>query len=347
MRLHNSPTVKFIGTVSIPSILLWLATIAGMTLSVMSVLKICTGPCSEAAKFTIFKMDFGWFGIAYFTALAVALGFRRWFTWSDSILAALVFSAVGAEVRFVWLQKFVIGKWCPICLWIATAVWTAAAILLYEKRKKLKFFGGGMKTYLKHAALMVTALIIGLCMAIIGVRKEAEGAGTDLYLGKTDSQTVVYFISDWFCPGCRKIEPDIEKMYPEIAKMAKIGFVDFPVHPETSNFTPYHLQFLAYEKGKYIQLRRALHELSMKTKSPTNEDVQAAIAPYGVKLRQLNFMDVVSGMKLNESIYRGFGVRATPSVVVTNTKTKKTRILVGDNQITRQAVKNAIVEVGK
>ena len=201
--------------------------------------------------------------------------------------------------------------------------------------------------YLKHTALLVFAFVAGLSCAIIGVRKEAEGAGIDTYLGKQDSQTIVYFISDWFCPGCRRIEPDIEKMYPEIARMAKIGFVDYPIHPETSNFTPYNLQFLVYEKGKYIQLRRALNELSLKTKAPTNEDVQAAVAPFGVKLRQLNFMDVVSGMKLNESIYRGFGVSATPSVVVTNTKTKKTRILVGDNQITRQAVRNAIAEVGK
>ena len=204
-----------------------------------------------------------------------------------------------------------------------------------------------MKTYLKYAALMVTALVIGLCLTVIGVKKEAEAAGLDPYLGKTDSQTVVYFISDWFCPGCRKIESVIEKMYPEIVKMAKIGFVDFPIHPETSNFTPYNVQFLVYEKDKYIQLRHALNELSLKTKSPTNEDVQAAIAPYGVKLQQLNFMDVMAGMKLNESIYRGFGVTATPTVVVTNPKTKKTKKLVGDNQISRQSVIDAIAVVSK
>ena len=52
-------------------------------------------------------------------------------------------------------------------------------------------------------------------------------------------------------------------------------------------------------------------------------------------------------MKLNESIYRGFGVRATPTVVVTNVKTKKTRILVGSQQITGKAVKSAIAEVGR
>ena len=331
----------------VPTILLWLATVAGSVLSVMSVLKICTDACSETVKYTIFGMDFGWFGIAFFSAVAVALGLRKRYIRADSILSLLVISAAGAELRFVWLQKYDMGQWCPVCLWIATAIYTAAVVVLYEKQKQLKSSGGGMRKYLKNTALLAVAFVIGLSCAIVGVRKEVEAAGLDPYLGKTDSATVVYFVSDWFCPGCRKIEPDIEKMYPEIAKTAKIGFVDYPIHAETSNFTPYNLQFLVYEKDKYIQLRAALNKLSMKTKSPTNEEVQAAIAPYGVKLRQLNFMDVVSGMKLNESIYRGFGVRATPSVVVTNTKTKKTRVLVGDNQINRRAVKDAIAEVGR
>ena len=204
-----------------------------------------------------------------------------------------------------------------------------------------------MSMFIKHLTLMAIALVIGLTGAVLGVKKEAAAAGIDPYLGKMDSATTVYFISDWFCPGCRKIEPAIEKMYPEIAKMAKIGFVDFPIHPETSNFTPYNLQFLVHEKDKYIQLRKALTELSLKTKSPTNEDVQAVIAPLGVKLRQLNFMDAITGMKLNESIYRGFAVTATPTIVVTNAKTKKTKKLVGDNQIKRQTVLDAIAAVGK
>jgi thiol-disulfide isomerase/thioredoxin len=313
----------------------------------MSALKVCTAACSETAKYTIFGLDFGWFGIAFFAASAFALGLRTRYTRADRFLFLLIMAAAGAELRFVWLQKYAIGQWCPVCLWTATAVYSAAVILLYERRNKFKSLGDGMGTYLKHTALVVVVLVIGFTGAFCGVRKEAEAAGIDPYLGKTDSATLVYFISDWFCPGCRKVEPEIERMYPEIARQAKIGFVDYPIHPETSNFTPYHLQFLLHEKDKYIQLRKALTNLSMKTKSPTNEEVQATVAPFGVKLRQLNFMDVMAGMKLNESIYRGFGIRATPSVVVTNTKTKKTRTFVGDNQITRQAVKAAIAEVGK
>ena len=202
-----------------------------------------------------------------------------------------------------------------------------------------------MKSFLKFVAIMLVVLGLGLTAAVVGVKKEAEAAGFNPYLGKLDSPTTVYFVSDWFCPGCRKVEPEIERIYPELARQVRIAFVDFPVHPETSNYTPYNLQFLLNEKDKYISLRRALSELSLKVKSPSNEQVQAAIASTGVKLRQLNFMDVMTGVKLNESIYRGYGVKATPTVVVTNEKSKKQKLLVGDREITRQAIRAAIAAV--
>ena len=204
-----------------------------------------------------------------------------------------------------------------------------------------------MKTRLTHAALIIVALVVGFTAALMGVTKEVGAVELDIYLGNTRSQTTVYHISDWFCPSCRRVEPEIERMYPEIAKVARLAFVDMPVHPETANFTPYHVQFLLHEKEKYMLLRRALDELSRRTKAPTPGQIQAAVAPHGVTLRQMNFMEFMNGAKLFESIYRGFGVNATPTVVVENTKTKKRKILVGDRQITRQSVRDAISEVAR
>ena len=188
---------------------------------------------------------------------------------------------------------------------------------------------------------------IGLAVAFFGVKNESEAAEVDLFLGRSKSSTMVYFISDWFCPGCRNIEPRIEGMFPDIARLAKVGFVDFPIHKETLNFTPYNLLFLSYEKEKYFPLRKALSGLALKTKTPTREEVQAVVAPLGVKLRQLDYAEVLYGLQSNLTVYRGFNINSTPSVVVTNTRTKKTKILVGDKQITEHAVKSAIAEVEK
>ena len=204
-----------------------------------------------------------------------------------------------------------------------------------------------MKSILIFLVLATLFFAGGLGGAITGVKSEADAAALDLFLGKTSSPTTVYFISDWFCPACKKAEPAIERMYPELAKSVRISFVDFPIHTETSNFTPYNLQFLSNEKTKYIKLRKALAELALKTKKPRESEVQAAVAPLGVKLRQMDQADIQYGIQSNFTTYRGYNVNSTPSVVVTNSKTKKSKVLVGDVQINEQAIKAAIAEVEK
>ena len=330
----------------ITSVLLLLAATAGLGLSIVSQLKICSA-CSEIANFSIFGIGFGWFGIVYFVILLAVIAIRHRFLLADGLACLLIFSAAGAEVRFIWLQKYIIGQWCSICLWIAAAVFTAAGIAFYEKYSHFRYDGGKMKYVIKQFSVMSLAFIVGLSVAILGVAKQDAGAVVvNPFLGKADSTTVVYFVSDWFCPACRRLEPSLERIVPEIAKTVKVGFVDFPIHKETLNFTPYNLQFLYYEKGKYLSLRKSLSSLSYKTKNPAADEVQTAIAPYGVKLRELSYAEILNGMQADQAVYRGFGIKATPSVVVTDSRTKKTKILVGDNEITLQAIKSAIAAVG-
>lgn len=330
---------------AVANVVLWLALLAGLTLSVLSGLKICTAMCSETAKYSIFGMDFGWFGCAFFGVLILLAVMRQGFPLAGALLLYGVSAALGAEVRLVWIQKFDIGSWCPVCLGIAAMVATAFFALLYQLLTTKSASGGTMKTRFTHMAVMILALLIGLGAALAGVQKEAEAAGLDIYFGKRHSDTTVYFVSDWFCPVCRRVEPEMEKIFPEIASMARVAFVDMPIHPDTANITPYNLQFMLYDKNKYLQLRHALDELSRTTKSPTPEQVQAAVAPLGVKLRPQNFVELMNGVKLFESLFRGFGVKATPTVVVDNPRTKKRKLLVGSREINRNAIKEAIAEV--
>lgn len=204
-----------------------------------------------------------------------------------------------------------------------------------------------MKSKLTLFALLAICFSIGLGAATLGIGRQADAAELDLFLGKKSSPTTVYFVSDWFCPACRKAEPAIERMTPEIGRIARVSFVDMPIHKESLAFTPYNLQFLAFEKGKYLNLRGALAKLAQKTKTPSDADVQAAITPLGVKLRQMNYADVLYGMQSNLTVYRGYNVTATPTAVITNSKTKKTKLLVGDRDINEQAVRAAILEVGQ
>jgi len=333
-------------TFSIPNGILWLASLAGLALSVVARLKICAS-CSETAQYRVFGLDFGWFGIAYFVALILVVALRRKYSLLGWLASLLCFASAGAETHFIWIQKYEIGQWCPICLSIAASVFVACIAIFWDTFRNYTLKGATMKSKLVYLVLVTAFFVIGLGAAVLGVRKQADAAELDLFLGKSSSATTVYFISDWFCPVCIKIEPVIEKMYPEIARSARVGFVDFPIHKETTNYTPYNIYFLTHEKGKYIAIRKALSALALKSKKPTDAEVKAAVAPLGVKLRPIDNSDTLFGLQSNLMVYRGYNVNSTPSVVVTNSKTKKTKLLVGDGQINELSVKSAIAEVEK
>jgi protein-disulfide isomerase len=317
----------------------WLTAGVGLTLSILSLINFCSVSCAETAKFSIFGLDFGLFGLIFSTGLLVVLAVRNLFIWGFWLHAMIFFSASGAEFYFIWMQKYVIGHWCPLCLSIAATVFVGCSVLLYEILRRID-----MKTSFKRIALVLIFMITGFTFSLLGVSKDSE-ASLDFFLGKTNSPVTVYFISDWFCPACRTAEDAIENIYPRIAGEARVAFVDYPIHPATSNFTPYNLQFLAFEKDKYPALRHALSQLSFRTKTPTPDEIQAAVTAQGVKLRQMNYADILYGLQFNLTTYRGFGVKTTPSVVVANSKNRKQKIIEGARNITLPSIRAAIAEV--
>lgn len=323
----------------------WLGLCAGFALSVAAILEICSA-CSETAGYRILGMGFGWFGIAWFGVLILLQLLRRRFEWSGALLNLLLFASAGAELHLVWIQKYEIGQWCPICLSIA-GVLAFTCIARAADRDPVGLQGVKMANFPRNLLVLGLFVLLGLGTSLVATRKEVQAAQPDLFLGKSSSQTTVYVISDWFCPVCRKIEPELERMIPALGKSVRLGFVDYPIHKETLNFTPYNLQFLAFEKEKYPALRKALAGLALKTRKPTENDVKAAVAPLGVTLREINYADTFSGMQSNMAIYRDYKIKSTPSVVVTNARTGKSKILTGEREIDEKAIRGAITEVEK
>lgn len=195
----------------------------------------------------------------------------------------------------------------------------------------------------------VSMLTLGIIVALVGVAKPeisfADGIeDKDSYFGNKESPVDVYVITDWFCPLCYKIEPKLEEMYPQIMSKARLFFIDKEIHPETMNYVPYNLSLMINEKKKYIEARRALHELALKKKSPSVEDVQAVLKPLGIKYQQLSYSDIENGVHFFEGIIKTFKVNATPTLIITNRHKLESKKLVG-SEITESNVKKALDEM--
>jgi uncharacterized membrane protein/thiol-disulfide isomerase/thioredoxin len=328
---------------------------AAWILSVMSWLGICSDGCEETHLYRLFGFPLSLLGVGYFTVCGLAVLTRNRIRVSGFLIPILLAGALGSEIVLIWIQKFVIGRWCPLCVGIAISVVIASVLIALERLPgvAIRIHGGErnlvMKRLVGKTVLILFAFLAGLGMTSTGLKKpDVLAAGLSmqsLTFGNAESTTEIYMVTDWFCSACRVAEPEILKAARKAMPQAKVVFVDYPVHPETFNFIPYNLSFIVREKAKYLQIREAMGTLARKTKEPTPEDVQAAVSPLGVKLSLLNYADIQAGVQHFNSVIRKFKVPGTPSVIVLDTGTGKAKTLYGITDITSDNIMKAVAEV--
>lgn len=330
-----------------------LAICTGLLLSLASWLHICTEECAKSHNYRLFGMPFEYVGIAFFLTLGGCHLTLRKHPLLGIIALLLIALGLGAEVMFVLVQKYQIGVWCPLCLSIGSTI--AAAAICYgigyfqELTNSLNPFYKGeyMKIGLRGIASL-SAFAIGFLMAFVGISKEdqlqaaQETIKSQLWFGHQSSPIEVYLFTDWACPACRKLEPEIEHMLPDIIQDSKFLFVDFAVHPQTYNYTPFNVSFMVNNKQNYLELRRALTELSLVNNAPTEQQVDSVISPLGQKYSPLNFADVALTTKYYKDLGKKFSIDATPTMVIVNVASKKGKKLAGTEEITTANVLKTI-----
>lgn len=160
-----------IGSRRAVSILLWLAVFAGWAVSIFTVVEeLCLATaCRDTAGFTLFGVGMGWFGIAYFTLILLLLWRRQKYYLLNLAVAAMIFSGIGAEFRLLWIQKYVIGGWCPLCVTICCALFCAATLLLIENVQGVGS-GEGRVSLLGWLAFVTAMSAIGLAIAVAGIK---------------------------------------------------------------------------------------------------------------------------------------------------------------------------------
>jgi protein-disulfide isomerase/uncharacterized membrane protein len=319
---------------------------AGLLLAILSATDLCSfNGCSDAHQYRLFGISLPLVGALYFCILgATILLSARFSIWKPLVNLTLA-SGAGAELVMIHLQKNIIQAWCPLCLGIAAVVFLLCIISIFGAVIEAK--GGNPMNKGKRFSrllLLLVAAVAGFTISFVGIKKP-EAAGINTSLGKQNSPVEVYIFSDWLCPICVKVEPDLEKALPQLEKKSKVFFIDKPVHQESMNFVPYHLSFLAHEKTKYLQLRKALFNLAKINKNPSLQDVQAAIAPLGVTYRQLGFMDVSQAMAKAQALATEYKVTGTPTIVVINKANRKSKKLVGGKEITVENLLKGVTSV--
>lgn len=326
---------------------------AGLVLSLLSWLEVCTQECSDAHHYQFFELSFGMIGIGYFSALILLhfLSIRR--PALCTLTGFIVAGGLGAEIMLIVVQKFVIGKWCPICLSIAGMIALAALSLAAQYLLELDILirNNMRKKIMQNiwkGISSISIFAIGFILTFFGIGKEdkLQAAQTaleqNLVFGNTKSPVIVYIFTDWQCPACRQAEPAFEKMFPSVIEEAQVVFVDLAIHPESLNFIPYNLSFILRNKPQYMQLRHLLTNISSQTDSPTDEQVEEGASKLGLKYQQLNYSDIVLGIRYFKRLVQEHNVQSTPTVIVTHLNKNIKKKLSGSDSITEANILKAI-----
>lgn len=309
----------------------------GFVLALVSWTDLCSfGGCTEAHQYRLFGMPLPLIGTIYFCVLSLLMLFSKKIPLLAFAMNMTLAGGAGAELVMIHLQKNVIQAWCPLCIGIAAVVFLLCIMnSVATVAESWRSDNMNIRNLLSRSALMLVCLVTGFAVSFVGIKKP-EAAGADATLGKSGAKVEVYVFSDWLCPICVKVEPAIEEAYKALDKKVRFHFIDKVVHQESMNFVPYHLSFLVNEKTKYMQIRKGLFDLAKVNKNPTLQDVQAVVGPLGVTYKQLSFMDVTQAMSKAQALSNEYKVSGTPTIVVLNSASKKSKTLVGGKDITAE-----------
>lgn len=324
---------------------------AGFILSILAWAKVCSTACSAAHDYRFFGMPFEWIGVAFFAIIGILHGLSLDRPALSTYVGWMAAGALGAEIVFIGIQKFVIGGWCPICLSIAAMV--AIIVLAYSVASIKRFKKDLLMKHFTKSLTPIALLIVGFFVAFVGVAKPVDAADnataivSRLEMGNKNSDIKVYFITDWFCPACKKTEPEVANIFSAIQGKVGFFFVDLAVHANTANYTPYNIAFMVNDQAKYLAIRHELDALSYEQDSPTDEQMEAIAKKLHVPFHEMSFREIKTAMKFYDQIADKYNVDKTPTMVIENAKTSKKAILNGTAEITLPNVQKTIESLAK
>lgn len=315
------------------------AIFSGFFLTIYSWIGTCES-CGPIHQYRLFHLDFEWIGIVYFLLLIVSFILSRSIPFFAFITGLVLASGLGSEIMFIQVQKYGIGSWCPICLGIAGSLLVAVIAYSIQALKRMNSLlkdgkRRDLRRGIKKSIQLLGATLLGCVLAFIGISKINQSPSqktplkNQLVMGNTNSTIELYTFTSWVCPACKKFEPGLEKLIPDVWNSASLVFIDYGDDVKTLNFLPFHLSFMQNNKSQYIELRQRLKALAETTDTPTNITVQEVISSLGVLYKQPAYADLISSIEYFKELVDKFKITSLPSVVILNRSTKKSITLTG------------------
>ncbi|HAR95526.1 MAG TPA: hypothetical protein DCR97_06130 [Deltaproteobacteria bacterium] len=258
---------------------------------------ICGGACSYL-RGDLIGIPLQYVGLA-FMACAVLLSLFK----TDRLLLALFSAGVGVEAYLVGFQVWH-NTYCPYCLAFGGIVMMLFLLNFDRTRKWIA--------------------IISMALALILFPLFFEGSLTPSYAAETSISVPVFgqgkvsvrIYSDYFCPPCRAMEPEVEPILLDLLKNKKINltFVDTPFYRYSSLYARYYL-YAVNEKREIrhaLAVRNVLMDGANKNIAEPAQ-IERLLADKCIKIQPF---DPQSVFELYGKALKDDDVKATPTCVV-------------------------------
>jgi uncharacterized membrane protein len=276
--------------------------------------------CKESCVFLhgdILGIDLETLGIFFYSLLFVSVIFSRKSSLKDQVMkliTVIVSIGVGAEII---LLKFQIQNktYCPKCLISGFFLFVMFFILF------------------RYIRIWLVILLI-VCGAIF-TSFTFNGSIVPSYaaeiryptFGNENSKTEVIIYSDYFCPGCRKLDSQINDTLMKLKNRVKICFIDVPLHAGSLEYAKMFL-YAWFESGnnleRAIKVRDILFQ-EAEMRMPQREVVRT-LSLQGIPYKKDEDAAKMIFRQIYNPLMQADKIHATPTMVIVQDNNRQSYI---------------------